>query len=321
VIKFRTERRTRMVSHTIDGHTNQVPQSYTVRTPQVPADWDVIGLRFASALVMGLTVAAIVWSTYSIGSLLHGGIGFAAAIVFDAAWLVNIVLEWLARNDPPKRAFSKRLGWALLVCTMGAIFWHGMLGGGSSGVALGVVGAFVSLFAKVLWMGIMRFVDRDLSEADAAWVAAEVSKANAQLAVASVRRQVARSEQRAAAELLAAEQIRSQISELMPNQAVRTIAVQASANTEQPIDVIDDEPEAEPERPNTVPVSGANTDRELVRTGPSIADLARQHLSQGASNPEVVASILRRVPTANKDSVAATVRRERKNLQGTQGYL
>jgi hypothetical protein len=88
---------------------------------------------------------------------------------------------------------------------MGAIAWHGVLVGS---IPLAVVGALVSLFAKILWLGIMKHIDRDLSQRDQAWVEAETSSANAKLALAGVRRQVARAEARAALELLAAEETR-----------------------------------------------------------------------------------------------------------------
>lgn len=218
-MKFKTDKRQRTVQHTVDGTTNSVTEPYEVRVPVLPADWDQRAIKAAVAVVILLTTVAVVWSTFSIGALLDGGIGYAAAGVFDAAWIVNVLLEYLARFDPKKRAFSKKLGWALLAATMGAILWHGLLVGS---VALGVVGAAVSLFAKVLWMGVMRFINRDLSARDQQWVAAEISKANAQLAIAGVRRQVARAENRAALELLAAEQSRGEVSEWLSS-------IQASA--------------------------------------------------------------------------------------------
>ncbi|MGY3340963.1 hypothetical protein ACVW0K_007156 [Streptomyces filamentosus] len=207
-MKFKNEIRTRMVERTHDGVTNEVPEQYKVPVPVLPRDWDVLAVRAGVTVVGVLTTVAVVWSTVSIGALLGGGIGFAAAVVFDLAWIVNVLLEYLSRFDADKRAFAKKLGWGLLAATMGAILWHGLLLGN---VALGVVGAGVSLFAKVLWMGIMKFINRDLSEADRHWVAAEVSKANAKLAVASARRAVARMENSAAAELLAAERDRTMI--------------------------------------------------------------------------------------------------------------
>ncbi|MFJ4343616.1 MULTISPECIES: hypothetical protein [unclassified Streptomyces] len=228
-MKFKNEQRTRWVPQTNDGITHQVPEHYDVAVPVLPRDWDVLAVRAGVSVVGVLTVVTIVWSTVSIGALLGGGVGFAAAVVFDLAWLVNVLLEYLSRFDQEKRTFAKRLGWGLLAATMGAILWHGLL---LHNVALGVVGAAVSLFAKVLWMGIMKFINRDLSEADRHWVAAEISKANAKLAVASVRRQVAHSENTAAAELLAAERERHQIQDALaavrPAPVAEPVAVPAA---------------------------------------------------------------------------------------------
>ncbi|WP_411073322.1 hypothetical protein [Streptomyces sp. cmx-4-25] len=225
-MKFKTDKRERTVQHTRDGITHDVTEPFDVRVPVLPADWDQRAIKAAVAVVMVLTTVAVVWSTYSIGALLDGGMGYAAAAVFDAAWIVNVLLEYLARYDAEKRAFSKKLGWGLLICTMGAIFWHGLSAGS---VALGVVGAAVSLFAKVLWMGIMRFINRDLSDADQQWVKAEISRSNAQLAIAGVRRQVARAENRAALELLAAEQTRTEVSEWIGQNAPAVEAPAAPA--------------------------------------------------------------------------------------------
>jgi hypothetical protein len=41
-----------------------------------------------------------------------------------------------------------------------------------------------------------------------------------------------------------------------------------------------------------------------------MAELARQQLSAGASNKDAFDEIMRRLPTANPESVQATVRRE-----------
>ncbi|WP_051744833.1 hypothetical protein [Streptomyces yerevanensis] len=302
-MKLRTETHVRHVPHTIDGVTHDVPEHYAVTIPALPRDWDRVALRAAASLVLALTLISVIWSTYSIGVLLGRGIGFAAAVVFDLAWMVNILLEWLSRFDPAKRGFSKRLGWALLAATMGAILWHGLSLGSP---ALGVVGAGVSLFAKTLWFGVMRFIDRDLSEADAAWVQQEMSRANAALAVADVRRQVARAEDRAAAELLAAEQIRTRLSNSPPTVS----AYSANTAAEQPNIVSEQDGNEEPERPTNVPLTSPNNG-ERSGTSPSIAHLAREQLHSGVSNAVAVANILQIRLDANPDSVGATVRRER----------
>ncbi|MFJ2478013.1 hypothetical protein ACIOWI_34460 [Streptomyces sp. NPDC087659] len=231
-MKFKTEKRQRTIAHTRDGITHDVTEPYDVRIPVLPADWDQHAIKAAVAVVALLTTVAVVWSTYSIGALLDGGMGYAAAAVFDAAWIVNVLMEYLARFDPAKRSFSKKVGWLLLAATMGSIFWHGLLVGS---VALGVVGAGVSLFAKVLWMGIMRFINRDLSEADQQWVKAEMSRANAQLAIAGVRRQVARAESRAALELLAAEQTRTEVTDWLGTAAPAIESASAPAVVSAPV--------------------------------------------------------------------------------------
>ncbi|MFC4611149.1 hypothetical protein ACFO9E_25645 [Streptomyces maoxianensis] len=304
-MKFRTETRTRPATHVIDGVANPITESYSVRTPVLPRDMDQLAVRAAAGLVLTLTAIAIVWSTVSIGSLLGGGVGYAAAVLADLSWLTVLVLEWLARFDPRKREFPRRLGWLLVAFAAGAIFWHGMLAGS---VALAVVGASVSVVSKLLWLAVFRFIDRDLSEADAQWVAAEISKANAKLAVAGVRRQAAQAEARARLELLAAERVLSELDELTEQTPVKAELIAATdTNVSVP----------EPER-----VSLASTNH--VRTAdvqvPSIAELAREQIKVGADNRGAVGEILRRIPNANAESVAATVRRERRGLQ-TNGYL
>jgi len=304
-MKYRSEQRARTVSHSIGGTTHDVREPYSVRVPVLPRDWDAVAMRAAAGLVLALTAIAVVWSTVSIGALLHGGVGYAAAALFDISWIVVLLLEWMARFDPRKRRFARSMGWVLLVVTMGSIFWHGML---LDSVALAVIGAGVSAIAKALWMGIMRHVDRDLSDADQQWVTAEMSKANAQLAIAGVRRQAAAAEVRARLELLAAERVLGELNELTERPANKA---------EQ---VAEHEPEPIPAAPVAPPLASPNTVREPAEPAPSIAELAREQITSGANNQGATAEILRLVPDANAASVAATVRRERTKLQ-SNGYL
>lgn len=283
-MKFKEEIRKRLVDHTVDGVTHQVEKPYTQRVPVLPADWDSRAIKAASALVLVLTAIAVVWSTVSIGSLLHGGPGYAAAALFDVSWITVLILEWLGRFDPAKQKFARNMGFVLVGVTAGAIAWHGAL---MDSVALAVVGAAVSVIAKLLWMAIFRHVDKPLSDEDRQWVDAEISKANAKLAVAGVRRRVAVAEVQARAEILAAEQLLNQLDE--------------GANTAEQI-VVDEEPTPVLASPNTV--------RRQVEQAPSIAELARQHVTGGASNKDAVEEIMRRIPDAKPESVQATVRRE-----------
>lgn len=204
-MKFRTEIKTRFVDVTIGDKTQKIEEKYEERVPIVPKDWDEISTKAGFALVGVLTLIAIVWSTISIGALLGGGVGFAAAALFDISWAVCLILEWKSRFDPGKRKFPRNLGWALLAVTMFFIGWHGIE---LNSVPLAVIGACVSLFAKVLWLGVMKHVDKELTPEHAAWVQKTISEANAKMAVAAVLRQVARMEDDAVAQHLAIEMSR-----------------------------------------------------------------------------------------------------------------
>jgi hypothetical protein len=223
-VKFKTRTEHYTEPHTVDGITVPVTRTRTVSTPLLPRDWDRAALRTTTALVMVLTVVAVAWSTVSIGNVLGGGVGYLAASVFDVAWATCLLLEWMARFSPDKRAFPRRLGWLLLVLTMGAIFWNGML---AHSVAMAVVGAVVSFVAKVLWLGVTKHVDKELSDPDAQWVAAQISAANAKMAVAQVRRQAARIEHQAAAELLAMEAETGPTMQLLATRQEPAAAVEA----------------------------------------------------------------------------------------------
>ncbi|MCX5270971.1 hypothetical protein [Streptomyces virginiae] len=304
-MKFLTETRTRLVDRTIDGTTHQVSEPYTVRMPKLPRDKDTMALVGVSGLVLALTLVAIVWSTYSIGQLLGGGVGYAAGMVFDAAWLAVLLLEWLARFDPAKREFPRKVGWALALVAAGAIFLEGMLAGGWQ---MAAVGAAVSIVAKVLWWAVFKHIDKDLSPADSQWVAAEMSKANAKLAIAGVRRQAAKAEVAARLELLAAERDLNEIAGLDHSMGANEVIT-----AEQVREHEGGSGRSEP------PLNRANTVREPVVQGPNIAHLARVELTAGASKQEALEAILAKVPDAKQTSVEATIRRERNKLDGA-GY-
>jgi len=207
-MKFQTVTRKIMGEYTRNGVTHPVEQTEAIKVPKFAADWQTIGLRAAVTVVLALTTIAIVWSTHSIGNLLNGGIGYLVAVIFDAAWGVALLLEYLARYDKAKRTFPTRLGWVLLVATMGAIFWDGAMIGDW---AMAVVGAFVSLFAKVLWLGVMKHIYAELSLEDAQWLAAEKSAADTEVAHAIMRRQTEQRKQTARLQLMAMEAERNRL--------------------------------------------------------------------------------------------------------------
>ena len=203
----RQETRTELVTVERNGRAHQVRREVPVPTPpkapKAPRDWDSIALRCVLAVTAVLTLATIAWSTVSIGHLLGGGWeAYGAALIFDAAWLVVVALEWLGRYEPRRRKAAQRVGYLLLALSMLVIGAHGWTTGDE---IRGVAGAAVALGAKVVWAAVLGHLHRELTPETAAWVAAEADEAHAQLATARVHRMAERSRAEAAAHRLAME--------------------------------------------------------------------------------------------------------------------
>lgn len=202
-MRFRIETQKYTDTHTVNGESAPVTRTRRVAVPVLPRDIDVIAVRGVVGLVLALTLVSITWSTVSIAHLLNGTwTAYLAGAVFDLAWLATLGMSFIVRFRPDRRATVDKIGWALLAVTVTAIALEGLQTGG---VAMACIGASVSIAAKVLWWTLNRATAPDLSPDDAQWVAQQISRASAQMAVAAVRRQVARVEDQATAQMLAME--------------------------------------------------------------------------------------------------------------------
>ncbi|MFE9121046.1 hypothetical protein [Streptomyces sp. NPDC007172] len=295
--------------------------------PVPPKDWDQIATRAAVSMVLALTAVAVVWSTWSIGSLLSGGPGYLAAAVFDLSWGTCLILEWKARFDPAKRTFPRRLGWALLAVTMAAIFWNGAPHWG-----LAVVGALTSAVAKVLWLGIMKHIDRELTPRDRDGLADLRSRAHVRLATASVEREVARVDAAAEAARRSLEPARpsaltltadagetgaGELEQAAREQGANIVREHANTDREQIASTISDVREQGEQIANTPPVTSANTDRPVFGFGantPNMAALVREQIAITPDNTTAVSAVMTKIPNANRASVSAAVRRARKEV-------
>jgi len=232
-MKFKNVTRRVAGTYTRDGVTIPRTREESVQVPALPRDFNAIALRVAVGVSLALTAAVIVWSTVKIGGLLHGGVGYVAAGIFDIGWLMALLL-------------ADRLGMWMLIATMGALFWAGMDAGS---VAMGVVGAAVSLFAKAIWVGVMKHINADLSDDDRAWLAAQISDAQTKAAVAQVRRQTAKIEAAATIQMLAMEhevaQVRTAFGLDTETTAVQTEVVESSPSLELEPPTLADLPQAE----------------------------------------------------------------------------
>lgn len=192
--------------HVVDGIVAPVVRTEQVREPIPPRDWDAIALRAVAGLTVLLTTVSVVWSTVAIGQLLGGGAAaYLVAGTFDLGWLAAFALAFLVRHRPDRRRAVNALGWLLLAASVAAIVLEGLHTGGAASAA---VGGGISAVAKLLWWTLDRATRPALSSDDAQWVAAQISQADATLAVAAVHRRANRAQRRAADELLAMEAAR-----------------------------------------------------------------------------------------------------------------
>ncbi|PJN22404.1 hypothetical protein [Kitasatospora sp. CB02891] len=193
----RNVKRTRLVpfAPSLGAPVELVEEEYTVA---VPRDWDRAVLGTAAAGTGLLLALAVTWSTASIGGLLalngvEKSIAYAVAAVFDLAWIICMALEWLARHDPHRARAPRIAGFVFLGISMAAIATREILPHGYSGIAVGAIGAAVSLVAKGVWTLVIKASAKELSPIAQQYVARRRAAAGAELAMAGVERQLARS--------------------------------------------------------------------------------------------------------------------------------
>lgn len=200
-MKTRKIERTRLVPHTVDGETELVLDRELIEVPAPPADWDQ---RVRTAVTIGaivLVTASLAWTTASIGDLLANVtvsvVAYAAAVAFDASWILCMAVEWLLRYDPARAKAAQKAGrWALAV-SMGAVFAHGYV---FDQLIVGAVGAVVSGLAKGGWSMAMRVHARPLDDRTQQWVAKRRAAVDGQLALIPIRRELQRGQAQVEAE-------------------------------------------------------------------------------------------------------------------------
>jgi hypothetical protein len=295
-MKLRQVTRSRTVTKHVDGEDVTYDEPFTELIPKIPFNLDALLRKALFAVAVLMTAGAIVWGTVAIGSMLTllapQWAAYLVAGVFDLAWAACLAAEYLARNDDEKAKLPRNAGIAALAISMGAIVWHGRL---EEAILVGVIGAAVSLVSKGVWLIALRATGVKLDAEYQALLRQRQQQAGLRRALAQAKR----------------DQL------FMDDETARLLAAleyeRGGAIT------LDRVPEQVANVPEPVPAVTANTavtSEFAVPEQANIAELAREQLANNATNKDAVEAILRVVPTANAASVAATVRRERKKLDG-----
>jgi hypothetical protein len=280
------------------------------------------GLSPLIAPAVLLSGASLAWTTWSLVDLLGTGeIGLTVAAGADIVWAAVIAAEARSlRITAPvgkDRNLVPAIGWAALLAVAGLLVWHGIR---ADSIPMAVAGPLLPLGAKVIWL---------LALADMRDPAALTDDERAVLA--RMQRGMAFEEEQHRLDMrrreMAAERQLAEVSvdfeiELTRMDKGRELArrrpleIAPIANTDHPAE----QPAITPSTPLLAPTAPpAPTSANMASEQPSIADLARDHVAITTTNTDAVNAICALRPDEKRESVAAAVRRARRNADGMKG--
>ena len=270
---------------------------------------------------IALSAGSLAWTTWSLVDLLGAGpIGLTVAAGADIIWASVIVAEARGLRIAGHRWPVAAIGWAALLAVSLFLVWHGIA---RDHTAMAVAGPLLPIGAKLVWL---------LALADMRDPSALTDDEQAKLAALERGMRFEEAEHRielrrremAAERLLADVSVDFEI-ELTRQEKGRELARRAPiAIAPITAEVVREQPtepnrttEPPPASQRTEPImTSTNTDREQ----PSITELAREQVANTPDNAIAIRAVLALRPDANEQSVAATVRRVRKQLDAAGGY-
>ncbi|MFD9248488.1 hypothetical protein [Streptomyces bottropensis] len=271
-----------------------------------------------------LSAASLAWTTWSLVDLLGTGwIGFTVAAGSDIVWGSVIIAEARGLRIAGRSWIVPALGWATLVIVAVFLASHGVA---RESIAMAAAGPFLPLGSKVVWA--LALADmRD----PAALTHDELHKlAGMERGMVFEEREhdIRMRQQRMRAELLMSEVSTDFDIEVMRQDRVRELQRRAPLSLTAGPSPSTPEPSAEvigeqPEQPPNAPIMLANTPSEHpansplnrpnpVPEQPTIADLVREQIANTPNNTDAINNVMAARPDANRDSVAAAVRRARR---------
>ncbi|MEU2143600.1 hypothetical protein ABZ741_04715 [Streptomyces globisporus] len=279
------------------------------------------GLSPLIAPAVILSGASLAWTTWSLVDLLGtGAIGLTVAAGADIVWAAVIAAEARGLRIPARgRNLVPAIGWAALLAVAGLLVWHGIR---ADSIPMAVAGPLLPLGAKVVWL---------LALTDMRDPAALTEKERAVLA--SMERGLTFEEEQHRIEMrrraMTAELYLSEVDVDFRIERSRQDKARELQRGRSPLEIAPiantdhggEQPAITPSMPPLAPAappppSSANADREQ----PSIADLARDQVAITTKNSDAVQAILADRPNADRESVAAAVRRARRAGGMKGGY-
>lgn len=304
-----------------------------MKTPRVDPDRPPI--LYGAGL---LAVLSLAWSAYAITDLMDSGkFGLSVALAGDIGWITVLWAEYKGVRIAGHRWPAAAAGWLIAAGVTVLLVVHGAEYSRAQAVAgpfVVLVGKIVGLFALAALKDPTALTPEQEAEIHAVM---RDSEYEARLGHARTNAEIARIRDQARTVLardeadfeIGLERLgkRAELQRRTPL-AIEPGGPQASFGhaAQQANTVADEHEQGDREQPNSTTntiassptmireqlannaVTSPNADREQ----PSIADLVREQIANTTDNATAVRNVLAARPDANKESVAASVRRERK---------
>lgn len=284
-----------------------------------------------------LAVLSLIWSGYAITDLMHSGkFGLSVAIAGDIGWITVLWAEYRGITIAGRAWAATVAGWLIAVGVAALLVFHGLDVGGR---AQAVAGPFVVTVGKIVWAFALEAMKDPAAPTpeqqaevhavmrDSAHQTA-LSHARAEAEITRIRDEARVTIVRDETDFEIGLERMTKRAELARRTPLALTAGPSSEHTPSPIG------EQASEQPSTTAntiASNPNEVREQIANSgatsangdhgqPSLADLVREQVAINPSNADAVRGVMAARPDANRDSVGAAVRRERRKLQPKDGY-
>jgi len=275
-----------------------------------------------------LAVLSLIWSGFAITDLMHSGVfGLSVALAGDIGWITVLWAEYRGITLAGHRWPAVVAGWFIAVGVALLLVIHGA----EHSRAQAIAGPFVVLVGKIVWAFALAAL-KDPTEPtpeQQAQLHAELRDTAHETAMLHARAQgkIARIQAEASVTLardeadfeIGLERLDKQ-SELQRRSPLAIAPPQRPTAFAEPVrehaNVVANTEASNAEQVREQIANTAATSPNPTNDGPSMADLVREHVANTTDNRTAVDAVMAAKPDANRASVAAAVRRQRRNGQG-----
>lgn len=279
-----------------------------------------------------LAVLSLIWSGYAITDLMHSGpFGVSVALAGDIGWLTVLWAEYRGIALFGWRHAAPTAGWLIAIAVGVLLVIHGA----EHSMAQAIAGPLVVFVGKVVWA----FALAALKDPTAP-TPEQLAELHAELRDTAHETALLQARAKGRIDRIKAEASVTLVRDETDFEiTLERIDKQAEIHRRTPIAIA---PSVRPaEQPNTLGAPGSeqpNTATNTIASDPStireqiannattstnppndaqsIADLVREHVANTTDNRDAVLGVMAARPDANRDSVSAAVRRERRKGQG-----